>query len=109
MLRLYPVHFLQQIPDVFIPRKMPDIRTSLISLCYAIQGTTQTNIVALSLLIIFFPSVTVYSQTGYPLTTGCASPQAVSHQLQIAVVWVRSQAISCWICGGQSSTGAAFL
>jgi hypothetical protein len=40
---------------------------------------------------------------------GRAIAQAVSRWLPTAAAWVRSQARSCGICGGQSGTGAGFL
>jgi hypothetical protein len=35
--------------------------------------------------------------------------QTVSRRLPTAVIRVRSQVRPCWICGGQSTTGAGFL
>jgi hypothetical protein len=40
---------------------------------------------------------------------GRAIAQAVSRWLPTAAARVRSQVRSCWICGGQSGTGAGFL
>jgi hypothetical protein len=40
---------------------------------------------------------------------GRAIAQAVSRRLPIAAAWIRAQARSCGICGGQSYIGARFL
>jgi hypothetical protein len=42
------------------------------------------------------------------LVFGRAVAQAVRHWLPTAVVRVRVRA-ACWVCGGQSGTGAGFL
>jgi hypothetical protein len=41
--------------------------------------------------------------------TGRTITQAVSRRLPTAAARVRAQVMTCWICGGQSGTGAGFI
>jgi hypothetical protein len=67
-----------------------------------LKGTLQMVLDTVSLIFEIWRK-----QSNFP--EGRATAQAVSRRLSTVAGWVRAQARSCWICGGQSATGAGFL